>query len=130
MMTPVIALAVGTLVLLSGLTPAAHGWGDVGHMMVAHVAYRELTPPARARVNALLRLSPRHDEWLTWLPAGVSGADRELMVFMIAATWADQIKRDPGYVSDGSHNGNRPEGSPDPGAPSQNPCSSDGQPSQ
>jgi len=33
---------------------------------------------------------------------------------MIASTWADQIKGDPAYTADGSHNGNRPDGSPDP----------------
>jgi hypothetical protein len=112
----VIALSVGILVTLAGRTGAAHGWGDVGHMMVAHVAYHDLTPSTRARVNALLRLNPRHAEWVAWLPAAVSDLDRDLRVFMIAATWADQIKRDPGYVSDGSRNGNRPDGSPDPGA--------------
>ena len=38
------------------------------------------------------------------------------MVFMIAATWPDEIKSASGYVSDGSHNGDRPDGSPDPSA--------------
>jgi S1/P1 Nuclease len=34
---------------------------------------------------------------------------------MIAATWADRIKRDSTYTQDGSQGGNRPDGSPDPG---------------
>jgi hypothetical protein len=37
-----------------------------------------------------------------------------MMIFMIAATWADQIKKDATYTMDGSDNGNRPDGSPDP----------------
>jgi hypothetical protein len=109
-----VAAGLTALITLAALAPAAWGWGDVGHMMVAHAAYRKLTAPTRARVSELLRLNPRHDEWLTWLPEGASAADRDLMIFMIAATWADQIKRDPGYTSDGGHGGNRPEGSPDP----------------
>jgi S1/P1 Nuclease len=30
-----------------------------------------------------------------------------MMVFMVAATWADRIKSDPDYHTDGTHNGNR-----------------------
>jgi hypothetical protein len=44
-----------------------------------------------------------------------SADDKNLMIFMIAATWADQIKRDSTYIKDGSQEGNRPDGSPDPG---------------
>jgi hypothetical protein len=47
------------------------------------------------------------------LPADESKDEKDLMIFMIASTWADQIKGDPTYTADGSHNGNRPEGSPD-----------------
>jgi hypothetical protein len=38
------------------------------------------------------------------------------MLFMIAATWPDQIKSDPNYTADGSANGDNPQGSPDPTA--------------
>src|SRR5262249_56635028 len=69
-----------------------------------------------AGVDGRVRADPRDAECHRRRPAGVSSADRDLMLFMIAATWADQIKRDPSYESDGSHGGNRPEGSPDPGA--------------
>src|SRR5262249_32601997 len=37
-----------------------------------------------------------------------------MMLFMIAATWPDEIKSDSAYKDDGSHHGNRPDGSPDP----------------
>ena len=35
-----------------------------------------------------------------------------MMVFMVAATWADRIKSDPDYHTDGTHNGNRPPNAP------------------
>lgn len=37
---------------------SAFGWGAVGHMAVAPVAYQRLTPTTKARVDALLKLNP------------------------------------------------------------------------
>jgi hypothetical protein len=39
-----------------------------------------------------------------------------MILFMIASTWADEIKSDTNYITDGTDNGNRPDGSPDPTA--------------
>ena len=86
----------------------AYSWSDTGHMAVAYVAYQKLTPQARARVDALVRLNPRFSVWNSWIPQGTPAAKRRLMLFMIAATWPDQIKSLPGFVSDGPDNGNRP----------------------
>jgi hypothetical protein len=90
-------------------TVPAYGWSDTGHMAVAYVAYQRLTPTTRARVDALVRLNPRYNVWRSRIPQGTSAARRRLMLFMIAATWPDEIKGDlPGYFSDGPQNGNRP----------------------
>ena len=115
------ALAVPALLMamvLAGLSPQAFAWNDRGHMSVACVAYMKLTPATRDRVNALLKLNPKYREWLATVDKQVptaSPADQDMMIFMIAATWADAIKRDPSYTKDGSDGGNRPDGSPDPG---------------
>jgi hypothetical protein len=77
-------------------------------MMVAAVAYQKLNQPTKDRVDALLQLNPDRDNWLDLIPAGTSAPKRKMMIFMIAATWADRIKSDPDYHTDGSHNGNRP----------------------
>jgi len=77
--------------------------------------YQQLTPQAKLRANALVRMNPKYDESVAWVPRTASAADKDMMVFMIAATWPDQIKSDPSSTSDGSHGGNRPDGSPDPG---------------
>jgi S1/P1 Nuclease len=100
------------------LSRPALAWNDRGHMTVAYIAYKQLTPTTRDRVNALLKLNPKYSDWSAAVDKQVPGAsaeDQSLMIFMIAATWADGIKRDATYTQDGSQNGNRPDGSPDPG---------------
>ena len=108
------SLAV-TLAAASG--PPVRAWNDRGHMTVAYLAYQKLRPATRARVNQLLRLNPQYGDWASsvdrQIPGG-SAEEKNMMIFMLAATWADAIKRDPAYQADGSQGGNRPEGSPDP----------------
>ena len=104
--------------LAAGFCQQAFGWNDRGHMSVAYIAYKQLTAKTRDRVNALLKLNPKYSDWAATVDEQAptaSADDRNLMIFMIAATWADQIKRDSAYTKDGTQNGNRPQGSPDPG---------------
>src|SRR2546429_5719879 len=112
-----LAIALG-LALLAGLCDPSFAWNDRGHMTVACLAYKQLKPATRARVNALLKLNPKYSDWTATVDKeapGVSADDKNLMIFMIAATWADAIKHDSVYTKDGSQSGNRPDGSPDPG---------------
>ncbi|MFY9559518.1 MAG: S1/P1 nuclease [Terriglobales bacterium] len=77
------------------------GWGNVGHMTVAYAAYQKLTPAAKKRVGALLKLNPDYKKkWSALIPAGTAPKDRPMMFFMIAATWPDQIKGETGYTND------------------------------
>lgn len=102
-------LAVVCLALL-GLSSPAAAWNDKGHMAVAYVAYQQLTPAVRARVDQLLRVNPFYQRWLRMIPSTVPASERNLAVFMIAASWADQIKLDSAYRDDGTEGGNRPGG--------------------
>lgn len=88
----------------------AHAWNDEGHMAIAHVAYERLKPPTRSRVDSLLKLNPYYSRWLAAVRPRASEAETNLLIFMIAATWADQIKDDPEYKDDGSNGGNTPGG--------------------
>jgi hypothetical protein len=97
-----------TLLLVITLNATSYGWGNGGHMAVAFVAYQKLTPQTRSRVDALVRLNPRLGIWQGMIPRRTPAAKRRLMLFMIAATWADQIKGDHQHVSDGPDGGNRP----------------------
>lgn len=105
------------LLILVAAPSHSSAWNDRGHMTVAYIAYKQLNPTTRDRVDALLKLNPKYSAWETTISQQIpnaSQADKNLMIFMIAATWPDQIKRDNTYTSDGSEKGNRPDGSPDP----------------
>ncbi|MDE3196596.1 MAG: S1/P1 nuclease [Acidobacteriota bacterium] len=79
-------------------------WGNTGHEAVACIAWQRMTPESRARAMALIRLVPElrdpqgsrtipgYREWLAQLPSGISADERDLDLFMIAATWADSIE--------------------------------------
>jgi S1/P1 Nuclease len=90
----------------------ALAWNDVGHMAVAYIAYQRLNPATRTRASALLKLNPDYSNWVKQIPEGTSPQDQEMLIFMIASTWADQIKHESGYMPDGvpGSNGNLPEG--------------------
>lgn len=87
-------------------------WGPIGHMTVAYVAFQKLTPAAKARVRNLLKLNPDYANWEKQIPAGTSSDDHDRMIFMMASTWADDIKGDPQYTDDGTDGGNTPDGAP------------------
>lgn len=95
------------LVLFSSTSRA---WFSFGHMAVAYVAYQQLTPAKKARVAQLLKKNPSYNtKWKALIPAGTPADQRDLMFFMIAATWPDEIKGDPAYdIPDGPAGGNRP----------------------
>jgi hypothetical protein len=84
-------------------TQSANAWFDGGHMTVAYIAYKNLSPETRLRVDALLQLNPMYSTWTQ----DVSADQKGLVAFMHAATWPDCIKSSncsPGYTSDGGDN--------------------------
>lgn len=87
-------------------------WNGQGHMIVAYVAYQKLNRKTRTRVGNLMKLNPYYDKWVGMLPAGTPAKFKRMMIFMIAATWPDEIKSDASYSDDGSNNGNTPDGAP------------------
>ena len=89
-------------VALLSLPGTAAAWNNAGHMMIAAVAYERLTPAAHARVTRLLQLNPDYNRWTE----RASGANRDEVAFVMAATWPDEIKHEPGYENDGE----RPSG--------------------
>jgi hypothetical protein len=101
-------LTSSTLILILALSAPAYSWSSVGHMAVAYVAYQNLTPQTRRRVDELVNLNPRLNIWLKRIPAGTSAAKKRMMLFMLSAIWADEIKGDGQHQSDGTHGGNRP----------------------
>lgn len=102
------ARAAFALLLLFAFSGLSYGWNESGHMAVAYVTYRNLNSATRARVDKLIQLNPRYQIWLKRIPPGTPSSTRRLMLFMIAATWADEIKGDGQHVADGPENGNIP----------------------
>jgi hypothetical protein len=103
--------AVAGLIVVLFTASSALAWNSKGHMMVAYVAYKQLTPAARARVDDLLLRNPYYKKWEMTIPATISGAEKKLRIFMLAATWPDEIKAErSGYTDDGSDDGSRPDG--------------------
>jgi hypothetical protein len=91
-----IVFAMSLLIVTCG---RSYGWNDAGHMFIASVAYSNMTPVARARVDALLRLNPHYESWAQKIPAGKAPSQSRRMLFMFASTWADSIYRET--VQDG-----------------------------
>src|SRR5712671_5435587 len=98
------------LLILVSLPASAFAWGPIGHMAVGYVAYQRLTPATKARVRDLLKLNPDYSGWEKQIPSGTSPGDHDMMIFMIATIWADDIKGEPQYSDDGSDGGNTPDG--------------------
>jgi hypothetical protein len=99
--------------MLVSLAAPAHAWNETGHMVVAYIAYKHLTPAAKQAVDRLLILNPDVEAYKAALPPNWDDDARKLAGFMFAATWPDFIKSREGFVSDGEHKGNRPSPGPD-----------------
>jgi hypothetical protein len=70
-------LAVGLAAFVLAAAGPAAAWGDLGHKVTALIAYRHLTPAARARLDALLASDPDP----------LTAPD-----FASRATWADKYR--------------------------------------
>lgn len=78
-----------TLVLLCLASPAL-AWNERGHMLTAMIAYQELKPEVRERVNAILRQHPQYELLKEGEPT--PGPEQDLWVFLRAATWPDMVR--------------------------------------
>jgi hypothetical protein len=77
----------------------ASAWDSLGHMMVASIAYDDLTPAARKKAVRLVKLNPDYSLWIK----GVAKANQNKTAFVMAATWPDAIKTKKTYTNDGEH---------------------------
>ena len=88
-LSPALAAAAAALTLVP---VPARAWDDVGHMAIAVVAWRHMTPVARARAVALLRAAPAN-AGLAQLRPNAGGPDaRDLVLFARASTWPDIVR--------------------------------------
>jgi hypothetical protein len=75
-------------------------FNSYGHMSVGYLAFQKLTPQTRPKANALLAKNPDFPNWVAMIPPGTADSDTNLVLFMIATTWADRIKSAGGFTED------------------------------
>jgi hypothetical protein len=79
--------------LLLTCTGVAHAWNNFGHMLVARIAWENMSPEQRTQATEILKgLGADYDMLTKGKPANV---DEDLFAFLKAATWPDMI-RSPG----------------------------------
>src|SRR5918993_20656 len=85
-------VAVLVVVSCAWLAPsAARAWNYTGHRTIATIAYDELTPAVRAKVDAILRAHPRYEkDLLGEMPPGYGEPAR--YAFAMAGYWPDIIR--------------------------------------
>lgn len=89
------------LVLISALAPApAHAWDELGHRVIARIAWNQMTPAARARAIELLRSAPPRSAIGALRPRSDPSGTQAREWFGMASVWPDLIRdRDhPGFV--------------------------------
>ena len=79
-------IAIGLLGFMLCTPSHSLGWGAGGHMMVAYIAYQRLNPRAKTQVDKLLEIPIE--------PAEVTALRKD---FVTASTWADDVRRLPGF---------------------------------
>lgn len=90
-----IVIALAASFSIAPLTASA--WHEKGHMMVAAVAWEQMTPATRTRAIQLLKINPDYNTWIN----GVPDALKDKVAFMRTSVWPDDIKRKPDYMDDG-----------------------------
>ncbi len=90
-----LAYRVWCVIVLGFLAAAcpARAWNGPGHMLVAVIAYDQLTPPQRARLLTILESHPAFAKWQAAAPKDAPDFDLGRYVFMRASTWPDDIRK-------------------------------------
>jgi hypothetical protein len=84
------------------LVPATAAWNKAGHMVSGAVAYDVLKQDSPATVGKVVALLKKHPHYATKFAQhleepGLSVAEQEQRLFMMAARWADDIRGDDEY---------------------------------
>jgi hypothetical protein len=89
-----LTLSIG-IAFVGAETNPANAWDDVGHQVVARVAWDNLTPNARKNVISALKKAPADSTLLDVLKpfAGQPKALQDRILFTLASNWADKVKR-------------------------------------
>jgi len=79
--------------LLLALSPSLKAWSQPGHMMIAAMAYDQLSDDEKEKFNFILQSHPKYEEWLNAYPAaGIPDLAKEKYVAMLASLYPDEIR--------------------------------------
>jgi len=104
------AAVVGSLLTTLLVASSASAWNASGHMQVALIAYRKMTPAARTKAVELLRKHPRFaEDFEEKKPDDLTGPEQERKWFFAhAATWADIARKQRAFHRELWHYINEP----------------------
>lgn len=92
---PLVALAAVALAPRQALA-----WNKAGHMVSGAIAYRQLIARDSAGVRRVVEILKQHPDYQArWLPLieKQGMAEHDLLLFMLAARWSDDVRDDPAY---------------------------------
>jgi len=96
---------LATVALLSFAPVPAHAWDSIGHMAVALIAWRHMTPEARAAAVRLLESAPADAGLASLRPSAGTAAGRDQALFALAATWPDIVRASTPAARHAYHHG-------------------------
>jgi hypothetical protein len=68
-------------------------WSSPGHMVIAAIAYRDLSVEEKTNINELLKHHPDYEKWKENFLTSGSDFDLDTFIFMQASVWPDEIRR-------------------------------------
>jgi hypothetical protein len=83
-------LLIAILVLTAATARPLSAWNDAGHLIVARIAWNQLSPAERDAVVSILRKHPHHEQLL--LKDRHTDATNAEWIFIRAAVWPDHIR--------------------------------------
>jgi len=84
-------------VVLAVACVPCHAWNQMGHHVVAAIAYDHLTPQSKLVVDQWLSHHPDYQRWVR----EAAPADRAEVAFIEASSWPDEIKGRADFDNDG-----------------------------
>ena len=80
-------------ILLLPLSPRAFAWSAPGHMIVAAIAYDQLTDAERTKLDSILQGHPKYKIWMQAYPAaGIAELPFGKFAAMLASLYPDEIR--------------------------------------
>jgi hypothetical protein len=92
-------LALASVIAALLASPAAFAWASEGHGVTAAIAYRQLSPALKTKVDALLKHHPAAAEWDVDRSKNHTIMSRGEYRFLRGSVWPDEVKQDPAWVN-------------------------------